>query len=66
MDMTDPVGLTPGEIREALADWKYHAGRRDELVRAAYAAGIPVTEIHELTGLSRMTVYKILGVGEDT
>lgn len=66
--MGEPVKIeqTPDEIRVALADWKYHAGQRNELVRAASAAGIQIKEISDLTGLSRTTVYSILGRDEDT
>ena len=62
------VAQTPDEIREALADWKYHVGQRDDLVRAAHEASIQIKEISQLSGLSRTTVYKILGLapGENT
>lgn len=53
---------TPDELREALADWKYHKDQRDELVMAAHEADIQIAEISQLTGLSRTTVYKILGL----
>ena len=36
-------------------------GGRDETVRAAAAAGINIRRIHLETGLSRATIYKILG-----
>jgi predicted transcriptional regulator len=57
--------MTPDEIRQALAEWKQTVGRRDELVRLARQAGIEIMEISRLTGLSRVTVYKILGLDED-
>jgi DNA invertase Pin-like site-specific DNA recombinase len=39
-----------------------HAKRRDPLVRAAYESGITIKGISDLSGLSRTTVYKILGL----
>lgn len=57
----EPEKVGPDEIRQALADWKYHAGQRDELVRLAHDTGIQIKEINELTGLSRTTIYAILG-----
>jgi transcriptional regulator of acetoin/glycerol metabolism len=54
------------EAAEALKGWKaqadHIASERDGLVRAAYAAGITIQGIRELSGLSRTTVYKILGL----
>ena len=58
--------MTPDEIRQSLAGWKKRTNaERDRLVRAARAAGIQIKEISDLTGLSRTTVYKILGLDED-
>ncbi len=51
-----------GEARAALADWKRTADRRDEILRGAYRAGVTVTEISQITGVSRTTIYKILGL----
>jgi hypothetical protein len=34
---------------------------RDELVRAAYAAGVPKMEIHKRTHLARSTVDRAIG-----
>ena len=59
------LDMTPDEIREALAGWKRNADRRDELVRAAHEASFQVKEISQLTGLSRTTIYRILGIDED-
>jgi transcriptional regulator of acetoin/glycerol metabolism len=50
------------EAEQALAGWKQNADRRDELIRAAYAAGVNIRRIGQLSGLSRNTVYKILGM----
>jgi len=50
------------EAEQALAEWKQNADRRDELIRAAYAAGVNIRRISQLAGLSRNTVYNILGL----
>jgi hypothetical protein len=34
--------------------------QRDELVRGGYAAGFTKTQIHEMTGLARTTIDRIL------
>ena len=36
-------------------------GQRDEFVREAFTAGVTITRIHALTGISRATIYRILG-----
>ncbi len=55
-------------LEEMLQDWKLRAGRvddeRDGLVRAASRAGLTIKRISELSGLSRTTIYKILGMQE--
>jgi Helix-turn-helix domain of resolvase len=54
------------EALSALYDWKVSATataqRRDEVVADAHRAGLTITEINEITGLSRTTIYKILGI----
>jgi hypothetical protein len=56
------------EAAEDLRNWKLRADEldteRDPLVRAAHAAGISVQGISSISGLSRTTVYKILGMPE--
>lgn len=60
MELIDAAG--------ALEDWKAQGDKlsaeRDGLVRSAYQAGISVAGISGLSGLSRTTVYKILGIQE--
>ena len=61
---TSPV--TESEAESALAAWKRrhaeHQAERDALVRAAYPLlGRNVRRIARLAGLSRNTVYAILG-----
>ena len=51
-------------IEDALGRWARNtgalAGQRDPLVREAGRRGIAKTRIHELTGLSRVTIDRIL------
>lgn len=53
-------------VREAarleaeLAEWAANNARRDELVRAAYHAGVSKHRIHVLTGIARTTIDRIL------
>lgn len=60
----EPVELA----RRLLAEWKLRADQldadRDPVVRDAYKCGVSVHAIHQLTGLSRTTIYKILGMEE--
>lgn len=50
----------------ALTEWKRqgeeHDAERDPLVRAAHQAGLNVHRIYKLSGVSRTTIYKILGL----
>ena len=68
MGIADAIDALADAI-DALKAWKRegdeHAARRDELVRAAREAGLSIYAIGGLSGLSRTTVYKILGVEED-
>ena len=51
--------MTAEEAREALR--ALHRDRRDETVRRALAAGLNVNEISRESGISRTTIYRILG-----
>jgi transposase len=60
-------------LAEAAVDlevWKQESDRlaaeRDRLVRAAYEAGISIRGISHLSGLSRTTIYAILGDARST
>lgn len=46
--------------RRDLARWARNNAERDQLVRAAAAAGLPKTEIYALTGIARTTIDRIL------
>lgn len=54
------------EAESALSEWKGRgdslAAERDPLVRSAYEAGVNINRIHKLSGVSRTTIYKILGL----
>ena len=58
------------EAETALAEWKHrgeeHDAERDPLVRAAREAGLNINRIHKLSGVSRTTIYQILGLAAGT
>lgn len=60
--------LTVRQARDMLASWAADQGeitrRRDEIVRAAVAAGVSKSEVHRLAGIARTTVDRILGDAE--
>jgi transcriptional regulator of acetoin/glycerol metabolism len=61
--------MATAEAEAALADWKRRVetanAERDGLIRAAHEAGVNIRRISQLSGVSRTTVYKILGLDED-
>jgi hypothetical protein len=46
--------------RADLIDYGIWAGRRDQVVRAAAAAGISELDIHRLTAISHSTINRII------
>jgi transcriptional regulator of acetoin/glycerol metabolism len=54
------------EAEAALAEWKRRsdqdARERDSLIRAAHEAGVNIRRIHLISGVSRSTVYRVLGM----
>lgn len=56
--------MTPEQAEERLIGWR--VGRdaidkqRDDIIREAHAAGVPINKIHTLTGVGRSTIYRIL------
>ena len=48
------------EAEVALARWRANDDERDRLVRQAYAAGLTPMRIHQVTGIARTTIYRIL------
>jgi transcriptional regulator of acetoin/glycerol metabolism len=63
------LDMAVAEAEAALADWKRRIesanAERDGLIRAAHEAGVNIRRISLLSGLSRSTVYKVLGLDED-
>jgi transcriptional regulator of acetoin/glycerol metabolism len=57
--------MGPDDIRQELAEWRRSSDRRDTLVKMAHRAEIQIKEISQITGLSRTTIYKILGLDAD-
>ena len=47
-------------LEQELAEWAAAQADRDNLVRAALAAGIQKQRVHELTGIARTTINRIL------
>lgn len=52
--------LTIREAEQLLAEFGGTVASRDERVRAAYRNGVRKKRIHELTGLARTTIDRIL------
>jgi transcriptional regulator of acetoin/glycerol metabolism len=62
------------EAEAALAEWKRRSDKdarereslieaRDGLIKAAHEAGVNIRRMHLITGVSRSTIYRVLGVG---
>jgi hypothetical protein len=54
-----PGGAGRSEAEELLAAWAVISGQRDDLIRAALAAGVSRECIHVLTGIARITIDRI-------
>jgi len=52
---------SPQAIEAELRAWALANARRDELIRAAAAAGVSLPRIQEVTGIARTTIMRILG-----
>ena len=52
--------MTYGEAERALTRYAETTGGRDELIRAALAAGLSKHRIHRLSGIARTTIDRIL------
>jgi hypothetical protein len=57
--------MTYGEAERALTSYAETTGGRDELIRAALAAGLSKHRIHQLSGIARTTIDRILDEGHD-
>ncbi len=53
-------GMTPEEAEELLTEWVTVTRDRDTRVRAAVAAGVSKYRIHQITGIGRSTIDRIL------
>lgn len=53
--------MNEAEAREALQRWREGTSQRDSLFRAARDAGITKHQIHQITGVARTTIDRILG-----
>jgi hypothetical protein len=53
------------EAELSLIEWAAISRSRDERVRAAVDAGITKNAVHQLTGIGRATIDRILAGGED-
>jgi hypothetical protein len=51
---------TIADAERVAADWAATVARRDQIVRAVRAAGLSKSRIHELTGIARTTIDRIL------
>lgn len=60
-------GMSPDEVEAALSAWRRRRealdNERDELVRAALAAGVNVRRVHMISGIARGTIYRIRDTG---
>ena len=52
--------MTRDEAEAALAEWAVIDRSRDDLIRAALAAGVSKHRIHILTGIARTTIDRLL------
>lgn len=52
--------MTPEEAEQLLAEWSFVTRDRDNRVRWAVAAGISKHRVHQLTGIGRSTIDRIL------
>ena len=49
------------KLEQELTEWAASQADRDNLVRAALAAGVQKQRIHDLTGIARSTIDRIAG-----
>jgi predicted transcriptional regulator len=52
--------MTEAEALEALGRWHENDSQRDDVVRSAREAGVSKYQIHQITGLARTTIDRIL------
>ena len=49
-----------GRLEAELIEWAMAQADRDNLIRAALAAGVTKQRVHELTGIARTTINRIV------
>ena len=54
------LDMTREEAEQMLSEWVIVTRDRDSRVRAAVAAGVSKHRVHQLTGISRSTIDRIL------
>jgi hypothetical protein len=59
MEDDDPFAVRHAAY-EALRAWARVHGQRDEVIRAAVAAGVDQRSIQEITGVARTTIARIV------
>jgi hypothetical protein len=52
--------MTPEEAEAMLTEWAFVTRDRDNRVRWAVGAGVSKHRVHQLTGISRVTIDRIL------
>ena len=57
MWQSDPAAVTADK---ELCKWARQYVRRDEVIRAAVAAGLSIHRVHEVTGIARTTITRIV------
>ncbi len=57
--------MTRDEAEASLREWAAVTADRDARVRAAVDAGISKNRVHQLTGIGRMTIDRILASAQD-
>ena len=53
-------GTQRSKAERALERWAENNNQRDLLVLNAIEAEVPINRIHQLTGIARSTIYKII------
>jgi hypothetical protein len=54
------LDMTPEEAELMLSEWVIVTRDRDSRIRAAVASGVSKHRVHQLTGISRSTIDRIL------
>lgn len=63
--LVDMPGTPRSVHKRTLKRWRDNYETRDDKIRAAYSDGMTKLEIHRLTGLSRVTIDRVLKEREE-